>query len=67
MVTKHRPTTPRDDIYRPPKAIEQLARDQGLDGPPPDYVALASAVWRTKDELREFQRHLKAIRRPSKS
>ncbi len=65
MVTKHRQPTGRDDMSRPPKTIQQLEREQGLEGPPPDYVALASSVWRTKDELRDFQRHLKAIRRAS--
>jgi hypothetical protein len=43
-----------------------LEREQGLAGVRPDYVALASDVWRTKAELLEFQRHVRAIRRASK-
>ena len=48
---------------RPPKSIEELEHEQDLGGQQPDYVSLASAVWETEQELREFERHLQEIRR----
>jgi hypothetical protein len=52
------------DRGRPAKSLEQLAREQGIDlnSPPPDYVELASQVWRTKAEVNEFERFLRSIR-----
>ena len=64
MATKHE--TPNPQELKPPKSIEQLRQEQGIPDQPPDYVELASAVWRTKKELRDFQRHIKGMRHPSK-
>lgn len=49
---------------KPPKSVEQLAREQGidLDAPAPDYVALAAAVWPTKKDADEAIRLLRDIR-----
>ena len=66
VIAKHRPSPQRDESLCPPKSIAELEREQGLAGVRPDYVALASAVWRTRAELREFQKHVRAIRRASK-
>ena len=46
----------------PPKSIEELEREQRIPKRP-DYVALASGVWRTKEELDEFERYLRELRR----
>ena len=35
-------------------SVEELAREQELPLERPDYVELASQVWRTEEELREF-------------
>ncbi|MEX2236958.1 MAG: hypothetical protein WEB00_05410 [Dehalococcoidia bacterium] len=45
-------------IVRPPKSIEELAREQQLPAEHPDYVALASAIWTTESELSEFAEYL---------
>lgn len=49
---------------RPPKSIEELAREQGMPGERPNYVALASTVWTNEEEVEEFATYLKHIRRP---
>jgi len=46
----------------PPKTVEDLEREQELPAKRPDYVALASAIWRTEKELTEFEEHLREIR-----
>ena len=56
----------RGPEYDPPKSVEQLEREQGLVGIWPDYGEIASGIWRTKEELREFELMLKSIRRPSR-
>jgi len=48
---------------RPPMTIEQLVKDQNLPSERPDYVALASRIWETEDEIAEFDKHLAEIRR----
>jgi hypothetical protein len=63
--TTHSPGS--TDRYKPPKTIEQLEREQGLSGKPfPDFIELAFRVWRTKQDVREFERHIRSIRRGSK-
>ncbi len=47
---------------QPSKSIHELAAEQVLPVERPDYVALASAVWRTKPQLAEFEEHLRQIR-----
>ena len=49
----------------PPKSIEELEREQDMPPERPDYVSLASAVWKTEKELAEFEAHLQEIRRGS--
>ncbi|HEY8173107.1 MAG TPA: hypothetical protein VIH21_08455, partial [Dehalococcoidia bacterium] len=52
--TARRPRIPRGLKARH-KTLDQLRREQGLDKEArPDYVALASRIWRTEGELREF-------------
>lgn len=53
---------PRPRTDRTPRSIEALEREQGLPAERPDYAALASAVWRTPEELAEFEEHLREIR-----
>jgi hypothetical protein len=48
---------------KPPKSVEELAREQGMPATRPDYVALASNVWTSDDELAEFAEYLHQIRR----
>jgi hypothetical protein len=50
------------DSDRPSKSVQELALEQGLPSKRPDYVALASAIWRTEQELAEFEEHLRQIR-----
>ena len=47
----------------PPKSVEELEREQDLPEKRPDYVSLASAIWRTQEELVEFDDHLREMRR----
>lgn len=47
---------------RPPKSIEELAREQHMPKQRPDYRALASAVWQTAVEVDEFEKHVHEIR-----
>lgn len=51
----------------PPKSVEELAREQGIDlDNPPDYSAIASDIWPTKGDVAAFDRHIRSIRgRPS--
>lgn len=43
----------------PPKALLDLAREQGLlFGPAPDYVALATEVWQTSADIQEAEGYL---------
>ena len=44
----------------PARSLRELAVEQGidLDGPPPDYVALATAVWPTEADVEAFNTHL---------
>ena len=48
---------------KPPKSIAELEREQNLAKERPDYVALASAVWRTEGEIAEFERYVRELRR----
>jgi hypothetical protein len=47
----------------PPKSVEELAKEQGVWGKKFDYVALATAVWPTMKDVREFEQHLREARR----
>lgn len=47
---------------KPPKSIDQLVKEQNLPDKRPDYRALASAIWKTEEEVAEFQEHLNAMR-----
>jgi hypothetical protein len=47
---------------RPPKSVEELEREQGLPKERPDYVALASAVWETSEDLADFERYVRELR-----
>lgn len=49
----------------PAKSIDELMREQGISGVPPDYVELFSRVWRTKEEGDAFRRAVRSNRRPS--
>ncbi len=55
------PSEPPSD--RPLKSIEELEREQKLPAERPDYLALASAVWRTEKQLAEFGDYLREVRR----
>ena len=48
---------------RPPKSVDELAREQGLADARPDYRALATGVWETEEELSDFTAYLKQLRR----
>jgi hypothetical protein len=50
--------------YEPPRTLEEIERELKLPENP-NYVALATAVWRTRDELHEFVEHVREIRRPA--
>jgi hypothetical protein len=54
---------------RPPKSLEDLAREQGVPLEPVDldkFVQLASEIWPTKKDVRDFDRWIRSIRgRPS--
>ena len=41
--------------YGPWRTLDDLAREQGLTGPPPDYVELATAIWPTEADAEEFR------------
>lgn len=47
---------------QPPRSIQDLQQEQQLPSETPDYIALASAIWRTDSELAEFLEHLGEIR-----
>jgi len=47
---------------KPPKSIEELAKEQGLADARPDYQSLATEVWETEDQLRDFIEHLRRVR-----
>lgn len=51
----------------PPKSVEELAKEQGIDlDAKVDWVALATAVWPTQEDVEDFEQHLRDIRgRPS--
>ena len=49
------------------RTIAQLRRDQGIPKELPDYFELASQIWRTKEEVADFDRFMKTIRRRSRS
>ncbi len=55
---------PSGVVTAQPPSIAELEREQGLSKRRPDYVALASRVWRTKKELANFEEHLRLIRHP---
>jgi hypothetical protein len=43
--------------------VVKLMKEQGLWGKkPPDYVELLSEVWRTPEEVAEFEQFLREIR-----
>jgi hypothetical protein len=46
----------------PPKTLDEIEAELGLP-PKPNYVALATAVWRNATEVDEFVRHVSEIRR----
>jgi hypothetical protein len=52
----------RIKVIPPPKSVEELAREQGVLGKHPDYVALATGVWPTKADIVAFEKHLREIR-----
>lgn len=47
---------------RPPKSIAQLAEEQELPSERPDYVAIASTVWVTEEDIRKFDEHVASMR-----
>ena len=47
---------------KPPKSIEELAKEQGLASARPDYKALSTAVWETDEQFAEFQEYLELVR-----
>jgi len=51
---------------RPPKSIEELAREQKMPDKRPDYRALASAIWRTAAVVDEFEQHVHQIRQAAR-
>jgi hypothetical protein len=51
---------------KPPKSLLEIARERGfLLRPPPDYAQLASAIWETEDDVRDFERYIAGIRSKS--
>jgi hypothetical protein len=46
----------------PPKSLAELMAEQHMPEERPDYTVLASKVWSTEEEFREFEEHLKEIR-----
>jgi hypothetical protein len=52
--------TANEDV-RPPKSVKQLAAEQGISGRP-DYVRLATKVWRTPEELEATLTYLDQVR-----
>ncbi len=48
---------------RPPKSVEDLAREQNLPSERPDYSDLAGEIWSNEREIEEFHQELKAMRR----
>lgn len=53
--TTNHPSGERDE-----HPLRRLAREQGirLDGPRPDYVALATALFETEEEVADFNNYL---------
>lgn len=49
-------------IDKPPKTVHELAKEQGMPKDRPDYVALASRIWETTDDVSNFDQHLREIR-----
>lgn len=47
---------------QPPKSIEELEQEQSLPKERPDYAALASAIWRTEEDIEKFEEHVRQIR-----
>ena len=72
MTERRRPEAEDDDPIRallrarhpePHKSIEELAREQGvLDKPIPDYVALATALWPTEEDVEDFLQYVDEMR-----
>jgi hypothetical protein len=62
----HAPQTHRPQTKRRSRPIAELVREQRIPSERPDYVALFSKVWHTPEEVTEFQRHIRAIRRASR-
>jgi len=46
----------------PPRPVAELEREQNLPQARPDYVALASAIWKTREDVNDFEKHLREIR-----
>lgn len=51
----------------PPKTLSQLEEEQNLPVERPDYVRLASAVWKTQEDVEHFNIHVREIRRAGTS
>ncbi len=47
---------------KPPKSIDELAREQNLADIHPDYQALTTAVWENQDQISEFGEYLQQVR-----
>ncbi|MGB6836927.1 MAG: hypothetical protein WBF66_04395 [Dehalococcoidia bacterium] len=48
---------------QPPKSISELEREQNMPSERPDYVALASIVWETEEEIAQFEQYVRELRR----
>lgn len=48
---------------QPPKSISELETEQRVPSEPPDYVALASSVWNTEEDIAEFEQYVRESRR----
>jgi len=52
---------------KPPKSLEELQREQDLPKQRPDYVALASAIWQSDEDVHAFEKYLRSARRAGTS
>jgi hypothetical protein len=52
---------------KPPKSVQELAREQGLPSSRPDYSGIASDIWATEDDVAEFEAYLRTLRRAEAS
>ena len=64
IVDAVRPLDPGEcGIETPPKSIDELAREQGVDRRPrADYFEILSGLWETEEEADAFRREIRAGR-----